>query len=63
MVIQLPGSQLISLLAQLTDERHHQSTPEAAILPPRGPCQSGCGHHLTKMADLQDRFVPPRLDL
>lgn len=63
MIIQLPGPELISLLAQLTDERHHQMAPKVLNPPQPRLCQCRCGHHSAKMADFQDRFVPPRLDL
>lgn len=63
MVLQLPGSQLIRLLAQLTDERHHQPASNTRNPPQLTPCGCGCGHDFAEMADLRVRFVPPRLDL
>jgi hypothetical protein len=63
MVMQLPASQLISLFAQLTDEQYLQSVQITPIPTRPVPRQCKCGHHSAEMADLRERFVPPRLDL
>ncbi|GHA89170.1 hypothetical protein GCM10009069_10290 [Algimonas arctica] len=63
MIIQLPGSQLINLLAQLTDEQRHQFASKATLAPPHPLCPCECGPDFAKITDLAERFVPPRLDL
>lgn len=63
MIVQMPGWQLISLMAQLTDEREHAKDAKLVHSTPQRVCQCDDGDHFAEMTDLRRRFVPPRLDL
>jgi len=61
--MQLSGQQLIALFTQITEDRQAPTFSNTSLSHRKKACQCECSHDSPKMADIGERFVPPRLDL